>query len=461
MSELPKGWEISTLGGLGIWSSGGTPSRKNPEYYGGLIPWVKTGDLQDGYIESTEEFLTDIGLKNSSAKLFPAGTLLLAMYGATIGRTGLLKIDAATNQACAALIADGLTKKLIPFLRWFLIHKADEFKAIGQGGAQPNISQTLIKQFPIALPPLNEQRRIVAKLDRIFARSRRAREELGRVSGLCDRYKQAVLAAAFHGDLTADWRRNSILAPKNDFIDTHLPNDWEVKLVREVGSVQLGRQRAPKYHAGQHMRPYLRVQNIFENKIDLSDVMEMNFSPDDFDRYQLHPGDILLNEGQSPEFLGRPAMYRGELPGACFTNTLIRFCAFDIVDPDFALLVFRHYLHSGRFRKEGTITTNIAHLGAGRFSNIEFPLPSLDEQKKIVQRVEKLFKAIDRIEQEHQKASKLLDRLEQATLAKAFRGELVPQDPNDEPAAVLLERIRAERQALPKGKAVKSRKLRS
>jgi type I restriction enzyme S subunit len=210
ISELPKGWAITTLGTLGIWSSGGTPSRKHLEYYGGSIPWVKTGDLQDSYVESTEEFLTDIGLENSSAKLFPAGTLLLAMYGATIGRTGLLKIDAATNQACAALIADELTKDLIPFLWWFLIHKTDEFKSIGQGGAQPNISQTLIKQFPIAIPPFNEQRRIVAKLDRLFAHSRRAREELGRVPGLCDRYKQAILAAAFRGDLTADWRKENL-----------------------------------------------------------------------------------------------------------------------------------------------------------------------------------------------------------------------------------------------------------
>ncbi len=166
----------------------------------------------------------------------------------------------------------------------------------------------------------------------------------------------------------------------------------------EIGSIQLGRQRAPRYHSGQHMRPYLRVQNVFEDRIDLSDVMEMDFPPEDFKKYHLQHGDILLNEGQSPELLGRPAMYRDELPGACFTNTLIRFQAFDVVNREFALLVFRHYMHSGRFSREGKITTNIAHLSAGRFSKIEFPLPPLDEQREIVDRANSLFAFANRVE---------------------------------------------------------------
>ena len=204
MNELPKGWMLSKLGDLGEWSSGGTPSRKNLEYYGGSIPWVKTGDLNDNYIDFTEEFITEIGLKNSSAKIFPSGTSLLAMYGATIGKTGILRFDAATNQACAAILAKGLTTQMIYFLRFFLIYKASDFKEIGQGGAQPNISQTIIKQFPIPIPPLAEQKRIVTKLDSLFAHTRRARQELDHIPKLIERYKQAILSAAFRGDLTAD-----------------------------------------------------------------------------------------------------------------------------------------------------------------------------------------------------------------------------------------------------------------
>jgi type I restriction enzyme S subunit len=157
----------------------------------------------------------------------------------------------------------------------------------------------------------------------------------------------------------------------------------------------LGRQRAPKYHSGDNMRPYLRVKNVFEDRIDVTDVMEMQFSPQEFERYKLELGDILLNEGQSPELVGRPAMYRGEVPGACFTNSLIRFRAGNAVDPRFALYLFRHYLHAGRFQREARITTNIAHLSAGRFSSIEVALPPLAEQRRIVAAIEEHLSRLD------------------------------------------------------------------
>jgi type I restriction enzyme, S subunit len=203
------------------------------------------------------------------------------------------------------------------------------------------------------------------------------------------------------------------------------------------------------------MCPYLRVQNVFEDRIDLSDVMEMDFSAEDFERYQLHFGDILLNEGQSPIYLGRPAMYRDELPGVCFTNSLIRFRAFDFVDSDFALFVFRHYLHCGRFQQECNITTNIAHLSAGRFSNVEFPLPPLEEQHEIVRRAKKLFDFADRLEARYKTARAKIDKLTPALLDKAFKGELVPQDPTDEPATSLLAKIQ---RTLTKPKTTRSSK---
>lgn len=190
------------------------------------------------------------------------------------------------------------------------------------------------------------------------------------------------------------------------------------------------------------MAPYLRVQNVFEDRLDLSDVMSMDFAGLDFERYQLHPGDILLNEGQSPQFLGRPAMYRGEMPGVCFTNSLIRFQPQPHVDGEFALLVFRHQMHSGRYVTEGTITTNIAHLSAGRFSSVEFPVPPLDEQREIATRAKALLEFADRLEARLATAANAANRLTPAVLAKAFRGELVPQDPADEPAAVMLQRLR-------------------
>lgn len=198
---------------------------------------------------------------------------------------------------------------------------------------------------------------------------------------------------------------------------TDLPEGWEWSTVGEVGSVGLGRQRAPKWHHGPNMRPYLRVANVFEDRIDLSDVKEMDFSPDDFERFKLEPGDILLNEGQSPEWVGRPAMYRGELPGACFTNSLIRFRPHPGIDGRFALYVFRHHLHARRFMREARITTNIAHLSSTRFATVEFPVPPHAEQQRIVAAIEEHLSRLAAAEAWLRAANAKLAALDRAVLA--------------------------------------------
>jgi type I restriction enzyme S subunit len=307
----------------------------------------------------------------------------------------------------------------------------------GVGGSLTRAQPKKVREFLIPIAPFNEQRRIAAKLDTTLAAVEACRQRLDGVAAILKRFRQAVLAAATSGELTREWREGNAGSVES----------WKTVRTKEAGRIQLGRQRAPKYHNGPTMRPYLRVQNVFEDRIDLDDVMEMDFSGADLEKYKLHPGDILLNEGQSPQYLGRPAMYRGELPGSCFTNSLIRFQASACVLPDFALLVFRHCMHSGRYLEQGMITTNIAHLSAGRFGEIDFPLPSLEEQQEIIRRAQDLFTLANQLEARLTAARKVVERLTPALLAKAFRGELVPQDTNDEPASVLLERIRAARQA--------------
>lgn len=202
---------------------------------------------------------------------------------------------------------------------------------------------------------------------------------------------------------------------------SQLPSSWAEATVGEVGEVRLGRQRSPRYHTGPNMRPYLRVKNVFENRIDLSDVMEMDFSPADFERYRLEPGDILLNEGQSPELVGRPAMYRGELPGACFTNSLIRFRPHGGIDRQFSLYLFLHHLWSGRFRREARITTNIAHLSATRFSSVEFPVPPLKEQQRIVVAIEENLSRLDGADESLALGRRRLDGFRVAVFKDAFR----------------------------------------
>ncbi|MCW2899264.1 MAG: restriction modification system specificity subunit [Streptosporangiaceae bacterium] len=198
------------------------------------------------------------------------------------------------------------------------------------------------------------------------------------------------------------------------------------------------------------MRPYLRVANVFEDEIRLGDLKEMDFPPDIFAKFALRSGDILLNEGQSPEYLGRPAMYRGEPGRFAFTNSLLRFRAGPEVLPEWALLVFRRHLHAGRFVKEVRITTNIAHLSAARFKSIEFPVPPIEVQAEIVKRTQETLDMITRMVSGVHAAARRGERLRQAVLADAFAGRLVPQDPTDEPASVLLERIRTERAAASK-----------
>jgi type I restriction enzyme, S subunit len=195
-----------------------------------------------------------------------------------------------------------------------------------------------------------------------------------------------------------------------------LPRGWMWRRVEEVGDLKLGRQRSPKNHSGPNMRPYLRVANVFEARIDTADVLEMNFDPGEAERFLLEPNDVLLNEGQSYELVGRPAIYRGEVPGACFQNTLIRFRPSQVVLPEFALAVFRAYMRTGRFRREAQQTTNIAHLSLGRLAEIEFPLPPLAEQKRIVAKVDQLMALCDDLEARQTKKREIGTQLTRSAL---------------------------------------------
>jgi type I restriction enzyme S subunit len=193
--KLPKGWVESTLGEIANWGSGGTPSRSRSEYYNGDIPWIKTGDLNNSVIMEASEFITELGLKNSSAKLFPKGSIGIAMYGATIGKTAFFGIDAATNQACA--VAQPSSAIVDKFLHNYLKSQKQNFIDQGKGGAQPNISQTLIKAHPILLPPLPEQKRIVAKLDALFGHLDTLKTKLDHIPELLKNFRQQVLVEAF------------------------------------------------------------------------------------------------------------------------------------------------------------------------------------------------------------------------------------------------------------------------
>ncbi len=416
MTGLPHGWTLATLTDLGDWSSGGTPSRSNSKYFGGDIPFVKTGDLRDETLTEVEETLSASGLANSSAKIFPAGTLLIAMYGATIGRTARLAFDAATNQACAALLENEANADSMDFVWKYLRSQTETLKAAGKGGAQPNISQTVLKEYPIPLPPLPEQRRIVRKLDTLSARSTTARTHLTAIEKLVERYKASVLIRIFSAAATSE----------------------KMTTLDKVGKLVCGQSPASAtVNRNGVGTPYCTGPEQWDGlKIHL-------------DKWTTDPKRIV---DQDSIFI----TVKGSGVGTLFPGTQ---CAIGrdvyayVPDPNslewrFAFCALRYEIASILINVKGLIP------GLSKPDILENPVfvPSLDEQREIVRRIEAAFAKIDRLAAEAAKALKLLGHLDQRILAKAFAGDLVPQDPTDEPAETLLARIRTERVAAPKAK---------
>ena len=192
-------WKTVRLGDIAKTTSGGTPRRDRPKFYGGKIPWVKSGELGDRVVYETEETITNEALESSNAKVFPKGTLCIALYGATVGKLGILGIDAATNQAvCAIFPPEELDTR---YLYRFFESKRRDLVEQGKGGAQPNISQGIIRDTEIPLPPLDEQRAIVAEIEKQFTRLEAGVAALQRAQANLKRYRAAVLKAACEGRL--------------------------------------------------------------------------------------------------------------------------------------------------------------------------------------------------------------------------------------------------------------------
>ena len=193
-------WEEKKIKDICKISSGGTPSRKNPEYYTGNIPWIKTGEIRWNYIEDAEEKITEEAINNSSAKLFEKGTVLVAMYGQglTRGRAAILNIDATTNQAvCALKVNEDVINK---YIYYYFMCNYWKLREEAVGGNQPNLSATIISKFVIALPSLEEQQQIISVLDSLLDYEQQA-QELCNVIEKVDFMKKAILARAFRGEL--------------------------------------------------------------------------------------------------------------------------------------------------------------------------------------------------------------------------------------------------------------------
>lgn len=198
--KLPQGWTIKTLGEIAQTTSGGTPSRKKLDYWNGNIKWLKSGELNDNYINEVAETITQSGLENSSAKIFSKGTLLIALYGATIGKLGILNLETSTNQAVCAIMPN---KELeTKYLFHFLFSIRNKMIKDAFGGAQSNISQTYLKQIKIPLPPLEIQKQIVKLLEKHLQHADKTGEFIESALNKAKQLKQSLLKSAFLGKPT-------------------------------------------------------------------------------------------------------------------------------------------------------------------------------------------------------------------------------------------------------------------
>ena len=282
MKRTIMGWKRRALGELSKTTSGGTPSRKRKDYFGGTIPWVKSGELNDDFIEKTGEHISELGLKNSSAKLFSPGTLLIALYGATVGKTSILRIDAATNQAVCGITPNAELDT--EFLRYHLVFLRPELLGHRYGGAQPNISQSIIRNLEVDYPPLPEQKNIAHVLSTV----QRTIEAQERIIQTTTELKKALMHKLFTEGLHNEPQKQTEIGP--------VPESWEIKTVGDYCDLLNGYAFKSEDYVTSGGIPNFRVVNInWDGTISMDDC---KFLPEQFadshERYLLNEGDILF-----------------------------------------------------------------------------------------------------------------------------------------------------------------------
>lgn len=396
MNKIPKGWEVKKLGDIAITSSGGTPLRTHSEYWNGNIKWLKISDLNDSLIDNSDEFITEIGLKNSSAKILKKGTLLVAMYG-SIGKLGILNTEATTNQAICAIINKKDKKFEIKFLFYFFMSAKEKMLNESFGGVQKNISQTYLKNLEIPLPNLTEQKAIADKLDDSFAKIENAITNLINAKENLKLYKQSVLKSAFNGDL----------------LPNTSPTHWEVKKLGEICEITMG--QSPK------------GENVFENSQSLNGL-------------EFHQGKICFTD----KFISKSKFITSDIRKIAEVGSILLcvrapvgvinlterkiaigrgLCALKANNQNnnflyYYLLGLKQYFESKATGSTfSAITLNIV-------KNCEIPLPPLSEQNLIVAEIDRRFAIVDKTLNLIDKSIQNAKNLKQSILKKAFSGEL-------------------------------------
>ena len=432
--ELPEGWEWCRLNQIGDWASGATPSRTNNEFYNGNIPWLKTGDLNDSYVVSVPEYVSPLALEKTSIRLNPIGTVLIAMYGATIGKVGILSIEATTNQACCACIPILVHNK---YIFYYLMSHKENFISKAEGGAQPNISKEKIVNTLIPIPPQNEQYRITSAIDANLDLVDSIKYNITDISDLIAKTKSKILDLAIHGKLVPQDpndepasallerirsekealikqgkikrdKKESIIFRGDDnsyyekffdgkgrCIDEELPfespNGWEWCNLSMIGTTNIGLT----YRTTDIIDDgtiVLRSSNIVNDEIDLDDLVRVETKMRE--NQYVQPNDILIcARNGSKALVGKCALIGNMEEPASFGAFMA------VYRTDYYKYVV-HYLRSNLCRSvfHDSNSTAINQLTQDMLKRAVIPFPPYEEQQRIVKLIDKLLLQLKDIE---------------------------------------------------------------
>ena len=426
--KLPENWCWTRLENIAQWGSGGTPSRKILEYYNGDIPWIKTGELNDDYIFETEEHITQEAISHSSAKLFPVNTIVIAMYGATIGKVGILGVVATTNQACACGVSNSSVN--YKYLFYYARSQKDNFIKKGKGGAQPNISQEIIKFHEFPLPPLCEQQRIVNRIESLFAKLDEAKQKAQDALDSFETRKAAILHKAFTGELTAQWRKEH----------GETMESWKCC---SFENCVLKMQNGLSKRSSNSGTPFIvvRLANLSDDGFITDDLREILLDEKEQKNYSLKDNDILMiRVNGSKDNVGKQFLFSNKQNWA-FCDHIIRITYKEEISPAYMVYfsktnIYRRYIEDNMVSSAGQNT--ISRKG---MASLLIPVPLITEQTEIVRILDDLLAKEQQAKEAAEGVLEQIDLIKKAILARAFRGELGTNDPKEESAVELLKQV--------------------
>ncbi|WP_368873334.1 restriction endonuclease subunit S [Shewanella algae] len=417
VGQIPSDWEMWKIAhAYDVIGSGTTPTTSEEGWFGDGTPWVTTGELRESLIEQTKKMVTAEAMtKFSALRVHPAGSVVMAMYGATIGRLGILGVSATTNQACCVLTRSEQLDNNYVF-HWLRAFR-DDIINLSSGGGQPNINQEKVASLKVSAPAIEEQRTIAAFLDYETARIDSLIDKQQRLIELLKEKRQAVISLAVTKGLNPD-------APMKDSGVEWLgqvPEHWVVAKLGYRYEVLLGKMLDAKRISGAHLGHYLRNTDVQWGKINTLGLPQMDFRPDEAARYSVNRGDLLVCEGGE---IGRAAVWQHDEP--CFyQKALHRLRPYnsktDLTGYFFYILF--DAATQGRF-DGGAGKATIAHLPAETFRQYRFAFPPYEEQIELEEHLREITEKYDRIESQGLKQISLLQERRTALISAAVTGKI-------------------------------------